>query len=677
MTRVSPDGLQPFLTLSPDAVLVIDGDGLIRDLNPEAARLFATSRDALLGTAVEVLLPPAEPQPLVAVRPDGSSFPVEVSLSPIDLGGEVVVAAVVRDVSEVARHAADARLWAQVFETAEWAVAIVDADGATVRQANAAFARMHGYPVEELAGLASTALSAPNARLHLETEVAAAQPPDRVVYESVHQRKDGTAFPVVVDVAAVHGDDGRPLFRAVNVRDVTERKWRERALAEARAHLAHLVTHDPLTGLPNRPLLFDRIERALEHARRNGSRLALLFVDLDHFQRVNDSLGHSAGDQVLATVAARIRATLRPTDSAGRHSGDEFVVLLEGLDAAAPAAEADANVVAQRVGGALAEPIKVGIAAQVHLTASFGIAVSTSSTAGAEELLRQADAALHDAKARGRAARSVYRPTADVRAFDALALEAELRRALAEDEFELHYQPIVDTAAGHVVAAEALLRWRHPRRGLLAPDAFLDVLEDTGLIVPVSRRMLDQACATIAAVRATGADLAVSVNVSGRQLGSGELPADVLAALAAYDLPPDAIELEITENTLIGADGVAAADLQRLAAAGVRIGLDDFGTGYGALSYLQRFPVSFVKIDRSFVSGLAANDQDRAIVKGVVGLARAMQIAVVAEGVEHPEQLDALRALGCDRVQGWLLGRPVTAAALRHRLDRDRGTPSA
>jgi len=439
--------------------------------------------------------------------------------------------------------------------------------------------------------------------------------------------------------------------------DITERKALE-------GRLAHQATHDALTGLPNRALLLDRLDWALARARRDGLSCAVLFVDLDRFKDVNDTLGHDAGDRLLVTVAARLRDSLRDNDTLARLGGDEFAVLLEGTDAG------EATQAATRILAALALPLALD-GHLFRLTASIGIAPGYADHARPEEVLRDADIALYRAKDAGRAGYALFDPAMQAQLVARLDLERDLRHALERDEFVLHYQPLVAVPDGRIVGVEALVRWRHPSRGLLGPGAFIPLAEETDLIVPLGRWVLEEACRQLRAWHETSAGasaLTISVNVAAGQLRSSALLVDVARALATTGLPPGCLQLEITESAAMADAAATIVVLQELKDLGVRLALDDFGTGYSSLAYLKRFPVDALKIDRAFVDGLgetaAHGLEDEAIVEVVLGVARALKLEVTAEGVETAAQLTRLRALGCAMAQGYLFARPLPAAEL-------------
>ncbi|MBX6342067.1 MAG: EAL domain-containing protein, partial [Thermomicrobiaceae bacterium] len=422
---------------------------------------------------------------------------------------------------------------------------------------------------------------------------------------------------------------------------------------------------------PNRALLLDELAHALARARRHGRQLAVLFLDLDNFKLVNDSLGHETGDRLLVAVAERLRGCLRASDIAARLGGDEFTVVLEEVRD-----PADATRLAERVLEALRGPYAVG-AQEVFVTPSIGIVLSRDGEERPEDLLRDADVAMYRAKRRGKARVELFDPRMNQEVQARLQLESDLRRAIERGEFLLHYQPQVQLPAGWIVGFEALLRWRHPRRGLVPPGEFIPIAEETGLIVPLGAWVLEEACRQARAwtdAIPSAADLVVSVNLSSRQFQQPDLVARVRDTLGRTGLSPRNLAIEITESAVMEDVEGAVATLQALAALGVQLMIDDFGTGYSSLSYLKRFPVHALKIDRSFVDGLGAEIEDTVISSAVVGLARALDLKVIAEGVESSAQVAHLQAMDCDRAQGYLFAPPIPAERVEGLLRQQAAT---
>ena len=442
------------------------------------------------------------------------------------------------------------------------------------------------------------------------------------------------------------------------------------AMHHVQQELSHQALHDSLTDLPNRVLLADRLGQALADAKRRGSKVGVGFLDLDHFKRINDSLGHPVGDVLLAQVAQRLSSQLRAGDTLARYAGDEFVVVWPDLIAS------DQEVVAlsDRLMEALREPFDVG-GISVTIAASVGIIVGDA-TQTVEDLLLAADAAMYDAKRHGRGRVRVFSNELRRGAQERMATEIGLRAALTKSELVLHYQPVIDLGTGRPVAVEALVRWQHPERGLLLPAEFISVAEFSGLIIPLGRWVLAQACRDAMDFTGPASGLDVAVNLSVRQLTQPDVLADVRRALASSQLDPQRLILEVTESAIMEDEEAAAVVLEELSRLGVRIAIDDFGTGYSSLLYVRRYPVSALKLDRAFVDGIDTNPDDEAICSSVVGLARAVGALSIAEGVETAEQHAGLRALGCEQAQGFLWSPAVSLADLDAALLACEHTPA-
>jgi diguanylate cyclase (GGDEF)-like protein/PAS domain S-box-containing protein len=476
-------------------------------------------------------------------------------------------------------------------------------------------------------------------------------------FESEHRmlHRDGGYRWVLTRGLAVRKGTGEAYRMAGSQSDITSRK-------AAEERLLHDAFHDPLTGLPNRALFMDRLGMAIVHAKRRLSyTFAVLFIDLDRFKNVNDSLGHSVGDELLIAVARRLEFCLRPGDTVARLGGDEFTILLDEV------ADVDHAVqVAQRMHREMARPFQVQ-GHEVFVTLSLGITLGAGGDyERPEDVLRDADTAMYGAKGSGKARDAIFDRDMHDRAVALLRLETDLRLAIERSEFEIHYQPIISLTNGKIDAFEALLRWRHPGRGLLRPDSFVPVAEDTGLIVPIGWWVLREACRQLAEWQAlpwTGEDLAVTVNLSGKQLIQADVVERIAEILRETGIRPGGLRLEITEGTIMGQAEDAIAKLLALRGFGVKLYIDDFGTGYSSLSYLHRLPVDALKIDRSFISEMSGGDGRSEIVGTIVTLARILRMDVAAEGIETAEQVSRLRALSCHYGQGYFFSEPLAGIA--------------
>jgi diguanylate cyclase (GGDEF)-like protein len=447
---------------------------------------------------------------------------------------------------------------------------------------------------------------------------------------------------------------------------------RERALGMVRektGQLRHQALHDALTGLPNRVLALDRAEQMLARARRQQIAVAALFVDLDGFKHINDTFGHAAGDELLRMVASRLTTVIREGDTAARLGGDEFVVLLEGSTL-----DAGPELVAERLLEVLRRPYDMtdALGRQLSVTASVGIALGAR--VSADELLRDADLALYGAKASGRNRYALFKSSMQTASRDRLTLEMDLAEALERRQLFLLYQPTFDLRTETIIGVEALIRWRHPTRGVISPDELIPVAEESGLIVPIGRWVLDEACRQASIWHHKGHTIGMSVNVAARQLDDDQLIEDVRSALAHNDLDPGALTLEVTETTLMRDAEATSKRLDLLKELGVRIAIDDFGTGYSSLAYLRQFPVDALKIDRSFISGIATSKASAALIHTLVALGKALDIETLAEGIEDQAQLETLQREHCDQGQGFLFSRPLDVDAVERFLDADRSS---
>jgi diguanylate cyclase (GGDEF)-like protein/PAS domain S-box-containing protein len=470
--------------------------------------------------------------------------------------------------------------------------------------------------------------------------------------------KEGRIIWVNDDASVIRDENGAPLYWSGVLSDVTDRKVLE-------DQLKHQAFHDPLTGLANRALFVDRVKHALERANRESSRVAVLFFDLDDFKSINDSLGHNAGDELLVAMAARLSECLRPGDTFARLGGDEFAIFLENTSMS------NATSVAYRLLEALSEPFKMG-SRDVLVHATIGIEFAEATTTKADELLRNADVAMYVAKSKGKARYELFDPSMHTAALRRLEMKGELQQAIENEDFVLHYQPIVSLSEGALLGIEALVRWNHETRGLIPPVEFIPLAEESGLIVPLGRWVLREACRQANAWPIKNPEISLSVNVSPRQFMHPGLVEDVAKALWDSHIDPSILTIEITESVLIHDTDAAIEKLSRLKDFGVRIAVDDFGTGYSSLGYLKRFPIDILKIDKSFIDGVGSSAEEAAIAHAIIKLGGSLGLEVVAEGIEEMEQVDALQSLRCERGQGFFFSKPVDAETMGEILAEGR-----
>lgn len=663
---------------APSLIQVKDTQGRYLMVNHRWEKFFGLSQAKVLGKTAHDILPAAaaaiiqrdDEQVLLSCVADqfedelvGASdtrtfyatrFPL------LNEQGEIyAICGISHDITE-RKHAEERlRLTQRVVDATVEGIMITDANSIIV-DVNHAFTQITGYPRDEAIGF--------------DPKIMASGRHDAAFYKEMWEtlgrtgqwsgeiwdrRRNGEVYPKWLSISAINDDSGQPVNYVGVFSDISKSKETERQLE----HLAH---YDALTGLPNRILFQDRLRRALARHRRHNQTGALMFIDLDRFKQVNDTLGHEKGDDLLIEATARLLECTREEDTVARLGGDEFTVVLNELED-----ESRASEVAERIIHSLEQPFDL-TGNEVFISASIGIVVFPGDGDSIETLTRNADMAMYEAKNLGRATFTFFNESMNARLLERMVLETGLRAATANHEFRVYFQPKFDIAKGRIVSTEALVRWMHPERGLIAPDSFIPLAEETGLILEIGRWVLREACRqTRAWIVDHSINLPVAVNISARQFSDPNLADDIARALEETGLAPSMLAIEVTESMIMDDVELAVGVLQRLKRLGLSIAIDDFGTGYSSLNQLRRLPVDELKIDRTFVKDIPQSTEDMEIVAAVLSMAKSLNLSVVAEGVETLEQLDFLREKGCETAQGYLIGRPVEASALPLYLDTD------
>ena len=577
---------------------------------------------------------------------------------------EVLV--VVREITQRKQQENQMRLWAKMFEGSNEAILITDAEF-HILSVNKAYVAMMGFSQEEIIGIDTVEVGA---QLHTHSfyrnMIALLKERGHWQGELFNQRKSGEIFPCWFSITQVTDADGNPENYIAIFNDITEHK-------NSRAQIEFLAHHDNLTGLPNRVLLNDRLDMAITQAQRQDEKLGVLFIDLDRFKNINDSLGHSVGDGILKEAALRLSDSIRTGDTVSRLGGDEFVVLFPKVRD--ESALADLTV---KLCHSLQQPYIVdGIS--LHITPSVGIAVFPGDGVDPSSLIKNADAAMYLAKEKGRNNYQFYTPVLNARTLDRLKLESDLRQAIELNQLELHYQPQIVGKSGELWGAESLVRWRHPERGLVSPADFIPLAEETGLIVDLGDWVMKTAVSQLAQWVAQGREaMVVSINISALQFRQADFARHVETILRERNVNPAQVELELTETMLMNDVEAAINTLNELRAMGVRLAIDDFGTGFSSLNYLRRFPINVLKIDQSFVREMRKEPETLAIVESIIGLAHSLGKETIAEGVETIEDYELLCERGCRLLQGYYIARPMPAQAFdswckEHALDKPKG----
>ncbi|WP_051252743.1 sensor domain-containing protein [Ferrimonas kyonanensis] len=591
---------------------------------------------------------------------------LETTKSPvISESGEVVgVIGMTRNISQRKAFQDQLSLAATVFANSVEGVLITDRHG-TIIEVNNAFTDITGYRREEA--------------LSLNPRILKSGRYDTGFYEAMWQsltqegqwqgelwnrRKDGSLYPQMTTLSAVYDDHQRIRYYVAVFADISEQK-------QAEERLAHMAYHDPLTGLPNRAKMQAELKLAIERAEEHHQQMAVVFVDVDHFKLINDSAGHLVGDEVLCEVAKRLKQQVRQVDTVARIGGDEFVVLLSGISDSQAA-----TAVVSKLMALFERPIVLGSGDQLRLTSSLGIALYPQDGHDSDTLLKHADNAMYRAKQQGRNSFSFFTQAQNERSLEHLKLQSDLHDAVANHELRLNYQPQYELASNRIVGIEALIRWHHPRLGVLAPARFISIAERMGLITDIGLWVLTQACHQASQWLSQGLEFGrIAVNVAGPQLLRRNFTSEVQAVLKQTGCPASALELEVTENFLIQNPDDAIRNLDQLRALGIHIAIDDFGTGYSSLSYLKRLPLTTLKIDQSFVHGISVDNDNQVIAKAIISMGNSLALNVIAEGVETREQAQFLAQNGCRQAQGFLLSRPVGESVMQKLLTQQQTSP--
>ena len=671
--------LQSILEDIPHLICRCAPDGTITFVNDAYCRYFGKSSDELIGSSFMALIPEEDRQKvrqyIATIGPENPVTTFEHSV--IRTNGEIrrqrwtnralfdpngaitQVQSIGEDVTEQRLAEENLHLAREIFENCDELIAITDAN-ADIVDVNPAFTRLTGYAREEVIGknirLLGFELTDPYGCVQplYEYHAESLRRHGRWQGETRGRRKNGQRFTSLITINALKDDRGEATRFVSLSTDITNLKVVEEKLR-------HLAFFDPLTGLPNRDLMRDRLQQAIYGAARDKTMAALLFLDLDNFKDINDTLGHPLGDQVLAEVAQRLQARTRHSDTVARMGGDEFVIVIRHV----PSSES-VGTAAQGVLNTMSTPFVLD-GREVFLTASIGVVLYPVDGLNPNDLIQKADTAMYHAKAQGKNRYQFFSEEMNLKAQKRLALKTDLRRAVDRDEFVVHYQPKIRLDTGKVTGVEALLRWQMPGAGLVPPGSFIPLAEETGLIVPIGEKVLRMACAQVKAWQNQGLpSLPVAVNLSAIQLRNRGLDTMIRDTLRETGLEPGCLELELTESAIMQESERAVTMLQAMKAMGVRITMDDFGTGYSSLSYLKRFPIGSLKIDHSFISEMLGNTDDMEIIRAIIAMAHRLRLKVVAEGVETAEQVEFLRQEGCEEVQGYYFARPMPAEEFRH-----------
>lgn len=683
-TRSYDNRVRAILDNVAEGIITIDEDGMIESFNPAAEKLFGYRAAEITGKNIKLLMPPPYQEnhdhylrqytttrerrclgqgfrEVEGLRKDGSIFPLDLSISELSLPEKQLYIGIVRDISQRKLAEAEmAKLSLAIEQTAD-AIMITDKNG-IIEYVNGGFENTTGYPRNKVIGKRPSILKSGVQDAAFYKNLWQLVEKGQVFQDIfINRKKNGDLYYEEKTITPLRDHNGLITHYISTGKDITERMRIQKRLQ----FLAH---HDVLTTLPNRLLFMDRIAQAIAHSKRNTSKLALLFLDLDRFKKINDTLGHNVGDKLLKQLSARLKHSLRQNDTVARLSGDEFAVLLSGIHHVDDVLPITSKILQQ-----FSEPFLIE-GHELFITTSIGITVFPDDGSDPHTLLKHADTAMYAAKATGRGTFSFYTPDMNAMASMHLQMENDLRHALQREQFVLVYQPQYSISQPHsILGVEVLIRWRHPTHGLLRPADFIPLLEDTGIINQVGEWIIRSACAQLSAWRDLNINVPrLAINIAPLQLTASDFVETVLATLDDFNLPPAYLELEITESSIMQDETRAVEVLTTLNQAGVQIAMDDFGTGYSSLSYLRRLPVNTLKIDRSFIRQIPHASSDCELTRAIIAMGRSLNLRVVAEGVETGEQLKYLHESGCDGVQGFLLGRPMLAAEFEHNFTVDK-----